>query len=211
MLIVLDALGIVPDVPFVKLALGVVCLAWFIKELFALKIHGTVFPLAFIFMLFEKEIGTYLGKEENFISNWLVLLAALLLSGGLGMIFGNIRIKKIGGHHSPRHIDGKVNKNRFSGKTFYIDCADFNYEVINNEFGASEIYFQNSDLYDGGVLEINNKFGAVEVYVPSEWNVVCDVNSVFGAVEQDGVSASGGKTLTVKGQNRFGAIEIYVK
>ena len=61
------------------------------------------------------------------------------------------------------------------------------------------------------MLEINNKFGAVEVYVPSEWNVVCDVNSVFGAVEQDGVSASGGKTLTVKGQNRFGATEIYVK
>lgn len=213
-LIVLDALGIVPNVPFVKLTLGAVCLSWLLKELFTLKIHGIVFPAAFIFMLFEREIGLYFGKGENLISNWLVLLVAVLLSAGLGMIFGGLHKRRPSKHfgHSHFGVPSKVNNNKFAARTIYIDCADFKHESLNNSFGACEVYFQNADLYDGDcVLEIENKFGAIEIYVPSDWEVVCDVKSVFGATEQSGGVASGGKVLTIKGFNRFGAVEIYTK
>jgi len=214
-LIVLDALAVVPDLPFVKIALGILCLSWAVKEAVAIRIYGIVFPAAFLFMIFEPEIALLLDVKPNIISNWIVLLVAVLLAIGLKLIFGGFKRRpKVvydENYVNPRW-HAKVKKNSFSGKAFYIDCADFTYEIMKNAFGASEIYFQNSELYDGGgVLEINNNFGAIEVYVPSDWNVVCDVNSVFGAVEQNGVSASGGKTLTVKGQNHFGAIEIYVK
>ena len=214
-LIALDALKIVPDLPIVKIVLGVLCVSWAVKEAVAIKIYGIVFPAAFLFMLFEREIGLLLDIRTNIISNWIVLLVAVLLSIGLKMIFGGLKRRpKVvydENYVNPRW-HAKVKKNSFAGKTFYVDCADFNYEIVKNSFGAIEVYFQNSDLYaGGGVLEVNNNFGAIEIYVPSDWNVSCDVHSVFGAVEQNGVAVGGGKTLTIKGQNHFGAIEIYVK
>lgn len=213
-LIVLDAVGIVPNVPFVKLALGVICLSWFIKELVALKISGIVFPAAFIFMLFEREIGLHFGLGENIISNWLVLLAALLLSGGLGMLFGDLkRKKKIGhGHFGHHHGSGKINKNRLAAGSVYIDCADFKYEVIKNSFGGCEVYFQNIEDYEGGgVLEVDNSFGAIQIHVPAEFNVIEGITREFASVETEGKCNSEGKTLTIKGHTKFGAVEIYVK
>ena len=211
-LIVLDAIGIVPDVPFVKLALGALCLSWAVRELFSLKIHGIVLPSAFIFMLFEREIGLHFGLGENIISNWLVLLAALLLSGGLGMIFGGLRRGKTFGHGKFGHrIGDKVNNNRFSVGSVYIDCADFKHEVIKNSFGGCEVYFNNTDAYEGGgVLEIENSFGAVEVHVPAEFNVLDGITTEFASVEIEGKCNPDGKTLTIKGHTKFGAVEIYV-
>ena len=213
-LIVLDALAVVPDLPFVKIALGILCLSWAVREAVAIRIYGIVFPAAFLFMLFEREIGLLLDIRTNIISNWLVLLAALLLSGGLGMLFGDLkRKKKIGhGHFGHHHGSGKVNNNRFAAGSVYIDCADFKYEVLKNSFGGCEVYFQNIEDYEGGgVLEVDNSFGAIEIHVPAEFNVIEGITREFASVETEGKCNSEGKTLTIKGHTKFGAVEIYVK
>ena len=118
-LIVLDALKIVPDLPFVKLALGIICLSWAAKEAYGLKIHGIVFPAAFIFMLFEREIGLLFDAEPDIISNWIVLLAALLLTIGFKMIFGGVK-KRPKVQYDQSYVNPRwhanVKKNSFAGK-----------------------------------------------------------------------------------------------
>lgn len=86
-LIILDALGIIPsllsavgEVSVFALILGLLLLYYAIARLFKGRISAIFFPLAFIFLLFEKNISMLLGYEgADLINNWLVLLIALLL------------------------------------------------------------------------------------------------------------------------------------
>lgn len=205
-LIILDAADIVPDLSLVKIVLGVIFGAWLVSEIVKLRVKGLFFPLAFIFMVFESEIGGYLGVGKNIISNWIVLLSALLLTIGMHLITGSGRPRRRG-----FHVDAVVrsDKNFLAGRSCYIDCDGFRYRVIENSFGAYEIYFQNTDAYEGGaVIEIDNNFGAIELYVPEEWNVVLDVKTVLGATELHGRANRDGKRLDIIGSTSFGVVEV---
>ena len=200
LLIVLDATNIVPDLPLVKIVLGTLIGAWLISEVIKLRVKGIFFPLAFLFIISEQELIGY-----DFISNWIVLLAALLLTIGTHLIFGSGSGRQVFNGHS--HVS--CDKNFMSGKTCYIDCDGFKYRVIENSFGAYEVYFQNTDAYEGGaVIEIDNNFGAIELYVPEEWNVVLDVKTVLGATEFNGGANRDGKRLDIIGSTSFGVVEV---
>ena len=98
-LIIVDAvgtgLGFLDSIPVIKIILGVLCLCWIVNELYKKQLPHIFFPLSFIFMLFEKEIAGLCGFENGeIISNWLVLLCALLLTIGTSIIlpksYGNV-------------------------------------------------------------------------------------------------------------------------
>ena len=96
--LILDGLGISisgAQISAWSIVGGVLCLAWLVVEIVELKFSHIFFPLAFIFLLFEGQIATWLGHDDpNLISNWLVLLAALLLTIGVGVLGGNLKKKK---------------------------------------------------------------------------------------------------------------------
>lgn len=90
-LIILDAVGIgleaLNNIPVVKIILGILLLCWIVNELYKRQLSHIFFPLAFLFMLFEKEIAKLCAIEgEEIISNWPVLLCALLLTIGTSMV-----------------------------------------------------------------------------------------------------------------------------
>ena len=96
--LILDGLGISisgAQISAWSIVGGVLCLAWLVVEIVELKFSHIFFPLAFIFLLFEGQIATWLGHDDpNLISNWLVLLAALLLTIGVGVLGGNLKKRK---------------------------------------------------------------------------------------------------------------------
>ena len=205
-LIVLDAVNIMPELPLVKIVLGIIMGAWLVSEILKLRVKGMFFPAAFLFMIFECDIGTYFGVGDDIISNWIVLLAAFLLTIGTHLITGSGVPKSrvtYGG------LNAKRDKNSFSAKTCYVDCNGFKYRIIENSFGAYEVFFQNNEMFEGdAVMEIANNFGQIELNIPAEWNVKYKVKNTFGNAHISGKANVGGKLLTLVGSNSFGNVRV---
>ena len=81
--IIINNLGFMPDVDVVRLGLGILCVVVFIKSLSGPEFGGMLFSLAILAILFDSQLGI------TAITPWPVLMAALLGSIGLNMIFGS--------------------------------------------------------------------------------------------------------------------------
>lgn len=205
--IILDSIGLFGSVPMFRLLLGIMCVAWFIKELSNLNISKLFFPAALIFMLFEKYIGTRLGLGKNMISNWVVLFAALLLTVGVGFLTKDIMIGKgIRGHK----ISSKTT-NAFGEKTKYIDCSALDTAFVKNSFGETSVYFQNVETFTGGTVIVENAFGEVTLHVPNGLRVDAEVSSFCGEVCQAAGDDPAAPTLIVTGKNSFGEVNIILE
>ncbi len=203
-LIVLEGFGVgfgAYGISLWKVLLGVLLVAWFLKELIRLKIKNIFFPLAFIFMLFEENIAYLLGREDpNIISNWYVLIAAVLFTIGFNEIFHNVRHEKYVNISQP-HFGG--------GSVTYIDAAELGEKSINNNFGNHIAYIENKEAYLGkGKIKVENSFGNVEIHVPEDWCVDVDIDSSFGTVTTPSSQNTAGPRIAITGDNDFGTVKI---
>ena len=124
-LIILDAVGVNfgEGITPWRIILGVLLLGWVVYEIVQLKFASVFFPLAFLFLVFEAPIGLWIGKGEDLISTWLVLLVALLLTLGVGMLLPNRTV---------------FNSNKRMGRsTVYLDAAkDLESAHIGDNLGS---------------------------------------------------------------------------
>lgn len=202
--LIFDAGGVFIGVPTYRVLLGIICAVWFAKELTKLHISGIFFPAAFIFLLFEKYIARMTFGGKNIISNWVVLIAALLFTVGTEIIFGDLVIgKKIRGH-----LVSSKTSNRFAEGVKYIDCATLGSAVVKNSFGEMDVYFQNNEDFDNGCLIVNNSFGEMNIHVPAEFKVETDVKNKFGEINLNGEGATDGNVLRIEGSSAFGELNI---
>ncbi len=207
-LIVLDALNVIPDIPIVKLIFAGFFTVWAVYSLFKLRFSQVFFPLAFAFMLLESDIASFLGRSKNLISNWILLLVALLLSIGCHLIFGG-KSFKFSKHINISH--GTGDKNSFGEGVKYIDCADFKSITVQNSFGEYNVRFQNEELYEGGAtITVHNGFGETNIYVPSHWTVRFNVKASFGAVNFPQNVVENGPVLNITGNSSFGEVNVHL-
>lgn len=210
-LIILDALGIIPsllsvvgEVSVFALILGLLLLCYAIARLFKGRISAIFFPLAFIFLLFEKNISMLIGYEgADLINNWLVLLIALLLHVGFAILLPSRTF-----HRKHANVSIKSD-NKLNSTTVYVDCASFTPNTVKNKLGECTVHFQNIEIYEGEqTLNISNSLGAMTINVPSSWTLITDVGNIIGAVETPAPHDGGGPVLYIKGTNSMGEIEI---
>jgi len=210
-LIILDVVGVMPtllsavgEISVFALILGLLLLSYAIARLFRGNISAIFFPLAFIFMLFEKNIAFLCGLEsKNIVNNWLVLLIALLLHIGFAILIPSKRIRR-------KHVKCSVKSdNKFNSSTVYVDCASFTPNVVENKLGECTVHFQNVEQYKGEqTLNVSNELGAMTVNVPSAWTLIIDVDNSLGSFDAPPAHDGGGPTLYIKGNNRLGDLEI---
>lgn len=211
-----------PGIGVWQIILGLAFLAIFIDSISKPDFGGMMFSLAFLGIVFAKQL-----KIEALVP-WTLLLAALLLTIALNLIFGG----KHKNHHKyiengcmaensaflikpgePETVEGEYIYERasFSGVTKYVHSDNFNYAQLENSFAGMEIFFDNVLVPSGhATIEVNSSFGGVEIYVPKEWKIVNKVSSFAGACEVDDRSWTGDSTVEVAiiGSNRFGGIEV---
>lgn len=216
--LVLDGLGI--SIGGTQLSVwsivgGILCVAWLVVEIVKLKFSRIFFPLAFIFILFEGQIAALLGREDpNLISNWLVILAALLLTVGVSALGGNINIKKKKGVtvDGDGNIVAEVNekKNFTQASVVYVDATELGVYNAENNCGSLQIYIENADKYEGGGrLSVENNCGSMVIHVPEQWRVVTDIDNSLGSVRipvHD--TESDAKTLKITGENNLGSLVV---
>lgn len=212
--IIANCLGFMPDVNIVRLVVTVVCIVVFVRSLVRVEFGGMLFSLAILVILFDNELGL------SDITPWPVLVAALLGSIGLDMIFGGYKRT----HWKNKKDSSVVNGEYVSGDDITIRCLfngmkknissdDFTKAQIFCKFGGLEVSFDDAVIQNGkAIVELDVNFSGVELYVPHSWNIVNSTDCVFGGFNEHRRSADGGEegpVLVFEGHVRFGGVDIY--
>ena len=214
--VIVSKMMALPDIPVIKIAFTIL-LAYIIFSGIR-KLHfGEIFiPLAIIAWMFDKALGI-----EN-LTPWPVLIAAVLLSIGFGMIFKKRRfVVKSGRDISMAAFDNvDINeadgstitvKNTFGELSKYVNSNDFTAGEIKNTFGETRVYFNNAVMADGkSTLYIDNTFGDVCVYLPNTWRMELKRNNSFGdiLVKGTGNNDMDAPFIKIEANNTFGDISI---
>lgn len=177
---------------------GIILLSLIIERLIKGKIAYVFFPLAFLFLLFEAPLARALGKGEDLISNWTVLLAAALLTGGVAILLPR-RDKET----------GAVTQGHLGNVTLYFDAADLSDCRISGKVGRTLVYFSNKEAYDGnGVISISDNVGQITLYIPQEWSVVTTGGDNLGRLHVPPQTAAGDKTVTLSVSDNLGVVDV---
>ncbi len=224
------AIFTVPVWKWIIAFLLVYCIIWKIVGGWRLTTRITVFlPLALLFMLFEKEIGTAAGLGADFVNNWILLAAAVLLDIGVYFIFRNKNQKNFSDFHftnkgkicsggsgenggeGERSANGQSYWFRMGDNVCYIDaCRPF--ARVNNRLGELNVYYQNIDVGDlSQPLELNvdNSLGETTVHIPRNWHVELDTgSSSMGDVNCRQDADVTIRTITIKVNNHMGEVNI---
>lgn len=190
-------------VPVWKWFIAVLPVFWLIRKVvFGKRLRDRLsffLPLAVLFLLFEAELGPCFGLASDFINNWLVILAAFLLTGAVHFLCG-----------SKLHV--KVNTDNKLGSTVtYLDASDPTAKTVFNRLGETEIFFVNTDQGDTTLpvrVEISNELGETIVHVPEDWAVRNRIVSSLGEVSLKKAPFAGSRVLELTGDNHLGEISI---
>ena len=191
-------LGFLDKIPVIKIILGVLFLCWVVNELYKKQLPHIFFPLAFLIMLFEREIADLCGiASGELISNWLLLLCALLFTIGTSMIF-------------PKSYEGNCGRKSHKimvRSTRYIDCSNFTCQEVENNMGSVEVFFENTEHYQGeGTLNLDNNMGSTVIHIPSGWRVVANIDNNMGSIKIAPSQNSSGKVIHLTGDNNMGSV-----
>lgn len=223
--LIMSQLGLMGDVRISiwKILATLLLLLIAVKSIFSRSFAGILFPIAIFCIMFDKPLGI------TALTPWTVLLAALLLSIGLSMIFkgwcskgGNSGFVYHGGwkHHSDENyvniIDEKDNEtvystSSFSGTVKYVNTEDFKKAYIRNSFGSTKIYFDKAIIQgETAQIQVDNSFGEVELFIPKEWKIINKADISFAGVDEKNSKPSGveNKEVYLTGDVSFGAITI---
>ena len=211
--LVVSKLGFFPDINVISLILTVFLGAVIIKSIPRLNFAGILFPLAFICIIYDKQLGI------TAITPWTLLIAALFASVGLSMIF----------HRHPRCINKKHDcedykfekidiedeshikfKSSFGASAKYINTDKFEEADFDCSFGAMKVYFDNATMKsENAIVRIDASFSGIELYVPGSWRVEDKTNVFLGGVSEKNKSNKViTNTLTLVGDISLSGVEI---
>lgn len=183
------------------------------------KLSGYFLILIGAMFLFSKWYPDVLSRE--------LIMPILIILGGVVYIFKPKRNFKHKGvkytkenwkeyHQSAMDVsaDDFIEANSiFGGVQKNVVTKQFRGADIVSVFGGTEINFSQADFEGRVVIETTNIFGGTNLNFPSNWQVISEVTTVFGAVEdkrpeylpQPGENS---KVVVLKGTCLFGGIEI---
>jgi len=230
--IIVDRLGYFPQIGVFKIALTIILIVIMLKSIIHIRFSGVLFPIALLCIIYAQELNiTALTPGP-------VLLTALLASIGLSMIFKKDdywRHHEHWRHHNWRHdgwqyhnwrndnveekFDKVINEPddnvvncsvSFGSSMKYINTDNFERANIKCSFGAMKVYFDKAVVSSGHAdIYLDISFSGVELYIPKTWNVVYDVNTTLGGIdEKNRKTESDSPVVTIKGNISLSGVEV---
>lgn len=216
--LIVSQMGYLPPVGVMRTLLTVAALAILIQSLLHLSFGGILFPLALFGILYDEQLGI------TEITPWTILVAALLLTIGLNLIFGGIKKKhrrdkwdyhdKHEKFNSVETVEEGENiqvETKFGGVTRYITTENFHYAAVDAKFSGVKLYFQDAKVPTGSAtLDVDISFSGLELYVPRDWKIVNHIQSSCGAVSEKGkMAAEPETTLMLEGTACFAGVTVH--
>lgn len=166
--LVVSQLGYLPAVGVFSLLFTVVCIAVIVASIPHVHFGGILFPLAFIAIIYDKPLGI------TAITPWTVLLAALLLTIGLHLIFGRFRKKIVHRGHSRKEMIGTKSR---------VEKLNVTNWIFRQPLAVSSV----THIGRFSLAEIDASFAGVKVYldqarIPSG-NATINIDSSFAGVD----------------------------
>lgn len=212
--LVIGKMGFLSNVNPFSLGFSVILGVIIIDSLFRLNYAGILFPIAFLCIIYDKQLGI------TSLTPWTVLIAALFGSIGLSMIFPKknkfFQKKSYFSFEEGENIkiedEGNIKISAaFSGGTKYINTDKFISADISCKYSGLEVYFDNAVMAeDKAVLRLDVAFSGLELYIPRSWNVENRTNVFLGGIENkkygDKVYTN---TLILTGDVKLSGVEIH--
>ena len=199
-----------------RILLGAIFLWWMIWGIIKVSPFAIIFPLAGEVLLFDRTILMALGSNRQHVASlWQMLLIALLLSIGFSILKHALRPD----HHGFTHADGEriaefvtsKTKGKVPGNsTLYFDCTEPLHGNVENNLGATNVFFSNVEQYSGGgTLFVENNLGSLTLHVPEDWLISAAIDNSLGSVTvPPSPLANSQKNLILKGENNLGSITV---
>lgn len=218
----MSAMGLLPDIPWFKLLCAIWIGSWTMKSLVSRDFFGMMMSASIIAWMFEEEL-----RIEH-LAPFPLCIAAALLGIGLNMIFGKnkkvIHVNYRDGENwkegsfedirSEEWQDGRtvVLENNFNSTNKYVNAAAFSSANLENNFGSANVYFNNATIYEKeAVVTLENNFGQMNIYFPNTWRASISQESAFGRVNIFGEPNRDmdAPCVIVKAESNFGLLNIY--
>ncbi len=212
---IVSRLGFLPEFSFFTILFTILFGALVIDGCMNRNIYEMLLPAAGILCLYDD----MLGIEE--ITPWPILIAALLCSIGIHIIFKDVFKKKKHSKHC-NHMTGSVEQsedgseiyvsNNFNELSKYVNTDRFASAEISNSFGQCNVYFDNAILQSSTAhVTISNSFGETRVYFPRTWKIELKQKSAFGGIKIHGNSTADSLSpvIYVDAECNFGEINLY--
>lgn len=208
--LIVNAVGLLGDIGIWSILLTVILGACLIKSIFHKSVTGILFSIAFLCIVYAEPLGI------QALTPWPVLGAALLGSIGISFLYRPER------HYDYHHFitgtetvetadDAQIHFNTsFGGSIKYINSDDFQNAKLSCSFGSMKVYFDNAVIKnEEAIIYIDVSFGGMELYIPKTWNVVNQVSSAFGGLDEKNRNTSTGTpTVRLVGKMSFSGVEI---
>lgn len=210
--LIISKMGFLAGISIFTIFWSIMFVAILIKGLISRSFTMVLFPIAFLCIIYDEQLGI------TALTPWTVLLAALLGSIGLNMLFRNkhnllhFNVTSNGKKHTSENLSGENIwiKNTFSGSSKYINTDNFIRAELENTFGDLDIYFDKAVIQgESAEINISNSFGDINIYVPNGWRIVEDVSTSFGDFNTKGYcNVVDGPTVYLRGSVSFGDVTI---
>lgn len=215
--LIVNQLGFLEDVNVFSIVFAIFWVSVLIEGLTKRSFGKILFSLAFLFMIFDEQLGI------KGVSNWSVLAAALLGTIGLNMIFKRKKHCHFGriNMHSENHDTQNRGQNSLEGNQIffrtvmgsavkYVNSDNFESAFLESTFSEMKVFFEQALVQNGTAnIELEVSFSDVELYFPKSWSVVNETNTVFGGLDENGRNDSTGTpVVTLTGNIKFSGVTI---
>ena len=217
--VVASQLGGFIDLGFWSIVATVLLVATFIGSLVSVNFFGIFVSSALLYSIYQSPL------DWPYVSVWLLLLTAVLISTGLSIIFHGrfhrhwtkrkyCKENWVGHGSTEEYINGDdvTISESFSEVSKYLHAECLRQAHIASSFGSLNVYFDGVTLSpEGAEVNVDVSFGKIALYIPKGWRVIDQVHTSAGAVTNNmrGIGfAADSPTLTLRGRVSFGNLEI---
>lgn len=173
------------------------------KSIITINFSGILIPLAIIGCLYSEELNI------NNITPMPLLLTSIFLSIGLTLIFGSKKHRDVfsSKKNTTSENDFDIDCN-FNSTIKYIDSDDFKGGMIDCSFGAAKVYFNKAKIKKEAIIDLDLSFCGVELYIPKNWEVVNNIKTFAGGIDEKNKPEVTICKLILNGEMNFSGITI---
>ncbi|MFL0245640.1 LiaF transmembrane domain-containing protein [Candidatus Clostridium stratigraminis] len=158
-----------------------------ISSLLRLEYFGTFIPLSILYIIYSKPLKLF------YISPWLLISSALLISISFSLLFPKRKKKKLHFYYSSEkinHASENIDNNNpyvkvsLNSASKYVHSDDLHGGQFISNLGVLDVYFDQVKISsEGAKIFIDCNLGSINLYIPKDWRLNEELHSYLGEVK----------------------------